>query len=225
MYIDIDSLFQRKNIAPVLENFNAELCCNIDLSAQNKALLNTDLANVTQLHDFIFNHITAQKAQFGIGGYLEKRIVYKVHEHFKNSKEPERNIHLGIDIWAPAGAKIFAPINGTVHSFAFNNTKGDYGATIILQHEVKGFSFHTLYGHLSLNSIANLKEGQAIEARQQLAQLGNHDENGGWPPHLHFQIILDMQGKKGDYAGVCAAEDLTFFSLNCPNPTILLGLK
>jgi hypothetical protein len=54
-----------------------------------------------------------------------------------------------------------SPMNGLVHSFAFNNRLGDYGATIILVHQLIGKSFYTLYGHLSLNSIKNISEGAA----------------------------------------------------------------
>jgi len=49
--------------------------------------------------------------------------------------------------------------------------------------------------------------------------LGKPDENGGWPPHLHFQLIRDMQGFVGDYPGVCAKQDLTFYANNCPDPS------
>ncbi len=211
-------------VQPIVEFDSNSDFSTIDLSAQNDALRNTDLASVSKLNDFIFNHITANKAQFGIGGYLEKRIVYQVHEHFKNSKEPERNIHLGIDIWAQVDTKIFAPIAGLVHSFAYNAAVGDYGATIILQHQIQGQVFHTLYGHLSLQSIDSLQQGQIFNAGEQIASLGNRGENGGWPSHLHFQVIIDMQDKKGDYPGVCADQDLTFYRDNCPNPAVLLNL-
>jgi murein DD-endopeptidase MepM/ murein hydrolase activator NlpD len=90
-----------------------------------------------------------------------------------------------------------------VHSFAFNNAFGDYGATIILSHQLQDVSFYTLYGHLSLASIKNLQEGVHIQKGDVFAEFGIPQENGNWPPHLHFQLIKDLQGMKGDYPGVC----------------------
>jgi hypothetical protein len=43
-------------------------------------------------------------------------------------------------------------------------------------------------------------------------------ENGGWPPHLHFQLIRDIQHYHGDYPGVCAKRDVDFYACNCPDP-------
>jgi len=135
-----------------------------------------------------------------------------------------RNIHLGIDIWGEADTPVYAPMQGIVHSFNFNNAFGDYGATIILQHAIEGFYFHTLYGHLSLKSIQNLKQGETVEKGQWIASLGEAEENGHWPPHLHFQIVIDMQGMKGDYPGVCKYSEREAYLANCPDPDLILGM-
>ena len=50
-------------------------------------------------------------------------------------------------------APIHAALDGTIHSFQNNTALGDYGPTIILSHEIEGFKFHTLYGHLSEASL------------------------------------------------------------------------
>ena len=96
-----------------------------------------------------------------------------------------------------------SPVDGIVHSFAFNNNDSDYGATIILSHNIEGISFHTLYGHLSLNSIKNLYEGKRVTPGEVFTEFGMRFENGNWPPHLHFQIIIDIGNWQGDYPGVC----------------------
>lgn len=82
------------------------------------------------------NLLKENNAKFGIGGYNELRTVYAVSEVFGKGNEEPRRLHLGIDIWGEAGTQIHAPLNGTIHSFAFNNQYGDYGATIILQHQI-----------------------------------------------------------------------------------------
>jgi len=54
--------------------------------------------------------------------------------------------------------------------------------------------------------------------------LGNESENGNWPPHLHFQIINDIEGKFGDYPGVCSFKEIDKYSANCINPKYILGI-
>jgi murein DD-endopeptidase MepM/ murein hydrolase activator NlpD len=137
--------------------------------------------------------------------------------------EPRR-LHLGVDIWGPAGTKVMAPLDGIVHSFAFNNNDSDYGATIILTHHFDGVGFHTLYGHLSLNSLKNLSEGQLVGKGDVIGEFGMRFENGNWPPHLHFQLIADMQGWRGDYPGVCRFSERIQWLANCPDPNIILQL-
>jgi hypothetical protein len=84
--------------------------------------------------------------------------------------------------------------------------------------------FHTLYGHLSLKSITGKQEGQDVEKGSWIASFGDLSENGNWPPHLHLQVILDMQGWKGDYPGVCKFSEREQYLSNCPDPDLLLQL-
>jgi murein DD-endopeptidase MepM/ murein hydrolase activator NlpD len=107
---------------------------------------------------------------------------------------------------------------------AFNNHFGDYGATIILQHNIDTTSFHTLYGHVSLTDLQQLRIGQFITRGQCLAHIGAPHENGNWPPHLHFQIIEDMQLKEGDYPGVCKVSEKAYYLKNCPDADLVLQL-
>jgi len=109
-----------------------------------------------------------------------------------------------------------------VHSFANRKVRGDYGPVIILRHELDGVEFHSLYGHLAEASLAGLRVGKAVRAGELLARIGPRSVNGNWAPHLHFQLIRDMQGHSGDYPGVVRADELDFFRLNCPDPMALL---
>ncbi|MBD0279235.1 MAG: peptidoglycan DD-metalloendopeptidase family protein, partial [Flavisolibacter sp.] len=136
-----------------------------------------------------------------------------------------RRFHLGTDIWGRVFTKVMAPLDGIVHSFAFNNGLGNYGATIILTHNLDGYTFYTLYGHLSLNSLKNLVEGQNVHRGDVFAEFGPPSENGQWPPHLHFQIILDMEGMKGDYPGVCTFSERERYLANCPDPDLILQMN
>lgn len=145
------------------------------------------------------------------GGYLEKRDFYQVSGHFTEGLV--RNIHLGIDIWKEAGSKIFCPYDAVVHSVAYNGAAQDYGWCLILQTK----DVHLLFGHMS-EDISHWQTGDLIKRGEVIGSLGHMHENGGWESHLHFQAILDMEGKMGDYPGVCAPSDFEHFSKNCPNP-------
>jgi peptidoglycan LD-endopeptidase LytH len=202
-----------------------------DFTTDNKAITSQILDDTRNFTDYINEKLKSAGAKFGIGGYSEKREVYSRSKLFSSpqtlftSGEAEpRRIHLGIDIWGKPYTAVMAPMNGIVHSFAFNNNFGDYGATLILTHNLDGFSFHTLYGHLSLNSIKNLREGNNIMKGDVIAEFGIPFENGQWPPHLHFQVIIDTENWKGDYPGVCAESEKEKYLANCPDPDLVLRL-
>ena len=197
----------------------------LDLSVENQALECFDLSVSNNLNTYINTFLHERNAKVAFGGYLEKRNLYKRSNYFNdNTVENERNIHLGIDLWCPTQTPIFSPLDATVHSFKNNTQFGDYGPTIILCHQINQVVFYTLYGHLSLESIANLKEGQVFKQNQQIGTLGDSQVNGDYPPHLHFQIIKDLQGNFGDYPGVCNESQIDFYKINCPDPNLILKL-
>jgi len=202
----------------------------MNFTAANPVLTDEVIAQPDLLNRYITDQLAQAGARYGIGGYLEPRVLYRRSSLFAGTapasgQEEARSIHLGVDIWAAAGTPVYTPLKGTVHSFAFNHQSGDYGATIILQHQTGNKVLHTLYGHLSLESIVHLQKGQVFKAGDLLARLGNREENGDWPPHLHFQLIHDMQQNEGDYPGVCKPSEQGWYAANCPNPDILLDMN
>ena len=198
---------------------------SLDLSRTNQQLNRINTSSSKDLETYIFNYIQRNKAKVAFGGYNEVRNIYQRSPHFNQQDlTNERNIHLGIDLWIEAETPVYTPLDATVHSFKNNTNYGDYGPTIILKHDINGVVFYTLYGHLSLLSVTNLKEGQLFKKNEQIATLGNAKVNGDYPPHLHFQIIKDIQDFKGDYPGVCSKKDLPFYLNNCPDPNLLLKM-
>ncbi len=218
----------QQNFHPIIKfDSKNEKIISLDFSKSNTTLTSTVYNNILFFSDYVSNQLINNNAKFGIGGYLELRDLYKRSELFNSNQsinEP-RKLHLGLDIWGEANSPIFAFINSTVHSFANNNQMGDYGATIILQHKIESYNFYTLYGHLSLKNIKNLNMGKQIKKGECFAHFGESEENGYWPPHLHFQIILDLEGYRGDYTGVCALSDQEKYASNCPNPDLILQLN
>jgi peptidoglycan LD-endopeptidase LytH len=211
----------------------------LDFTAANTELTPELIADTTIFSKYINKKMA--HAKYGIGGYNEDRVLYARSNHFASAvyeashvasgggpspagTMETRSIHLGIDIWAAAGTKVYVPVGGTVHSYAFNNNFGDYGATIILQHQLDTAVFFTLYGHLSLKDLEPLQEGKYISRGEVLAHFGTPEENGDWPPHLHFQIIDDIRLNKGDYPGVCTIREREKYLGNCPNPDLMLDM-
>lgn len=197
-------------------------------SAWYAAFRPTGIEVVPGVHRALPGKLDAPEARPGdpvrAGGYGEDRAIY-TQALFAPAGEEPRTIHLGIDVFAPAGAEVATPLSGRVHSFRINEADGDYGPTLILEHTpAPGVTFHTLYGHLSRDSLKGLKPGAAFMAGERIATLGTRRENGGWPPHLHFQIILDIGDAKGDYPGVCRSSEQAHWLAICPDPARLLGL-
>lgn len=197
----------------------------IDLSQANTALDTIDSSSSKAWDIYITNYLITKNKKVAFGGYLERRGIYNRSAYFNNQNpETERNIHLGLDLWVEAGTSVLAAFNGEIHSFKDNTNFGDYGPTIILKHHLDGFVFYTLYGHLSRESLIGLKVGAKVNQGEVIAYLGKAEVNGDYAPHLHFQIIKDLQGNIGDYPGVASLKDLEFYKENIFNPEVVLGL-
>jgi peptidoglycan LD-endopeptidase LytH len=224
----------------------------IDFTANNKGLDETIFNDTETFSAYIDALRKKQNADYLIGGYNELRMIYGRSELFNTQKtvrsidgpvivndspasspdagdlgtenEPRR-LHIGTDIWGAVGTPVFAFMGGMVHSFAFNDHYGDYGATLVLAHQLDSISFYTLYGHISLRDINYINEGDYVVRGQEIAHFGDKHENGQWPPHLHFQIIGDMELYDGDYPGVCRYSERKKYLSNCPDPDLILQLN
>lgn len=192
----------------------------LDFSNKNADLLKLDLQSTQNFNDYVFGFLKQNVKKYGHGGYLENRMIYQRSTHFQQGES--RCMHLGVDVWCEAFHPLHVPMDAKVHSFADNDNFGDYGPTIILEHEINNDKFYTLYGHLSRNSLKNIAIGDHIQKGEIFSELGPFPENGDWPPHLHFQLISDMKDLKGDFPGVCAPSELEQFKRLCPDPNIFV---
>ncbi|RYY41821.1 MAG: peptidase M23 [Chitinophagaceae bacterium] len=209
---------------PVVPLEPGDTLLQMNLTASNKGLDAATYTNTELFSNWVEALLQSAGARYGIGGYGEHRTIYARSEKFDTHVEEPRRLHLGIDVWGPAETPVYAPLAGTVHSVADNDFFGDYGGTVILRHEVGGFVFHTLYGHLSRASLEDKAEGATVAAGERIASFGIPEENGHWPPHLHFQAIIDMQGRRGDYPGVCCFSEKEQWLANSPDPDVLLDM-
>ncbi|MBS3806858.1 MAG: peptidoglycan DD-metalloendopeptidase family protein [Bacteroidales bacterium] len=214
----------RDAIAPLMRlGVSQQDVIELDFTRNNEALNNLDISDTSRFIRFMdtwLDHYT----KVGIGGYGEDRFIYQRSPLFDGEDE-SRSIHLGIDVWVPAGTKIYTPLDAVVHSFDYNDNYGDYGATIILEHQLEGERFYTLYGHLSASSLKGLEKDQTIPRNSNFAHVGASEENGQWPPHLHFQLITDMLGREGDFFGVAPPSQKEYFMKLCPDPGLILKIE
>lgn len=218
-------LQNQTNIKVIDETIDYENYIAFDLSAKHTDQLDLDLTDAKMFEEFVEKHLSENKAKVAFGGYLEQRNLYKRSTTFNDQNTEERNVHIGLDLWIKAGTSVLSALDGKIHSFQNNTLVGDYGPTIILEHEIEDVIFYTLYGHLSVESLTGIRQGQVVKKGEKIAELGKPPINGDYAPHLHFQIIKNIENKKGDYPGVCSSEELDFYKKNCPDPNLLLKIK
>lgn len=209
-------------ITPVLD-FSPQAFMPLDLSVQREGIKDIDWNDKDAFTDFIFSPLREAGKEVAFGGYGEHRRFYERSTLF-GGEEP-RSFHLGLDLWAREDTPVFAPISGRLHSWGNHARHGDYGPVIILEHQISEIHFFSLYGHLSRKSLKGLAAGKLFEAGDQIGTLGKYEENFHWPPHLHLQLIADMEGKIGDYPGVCRMSDKEHYLNNTFDPLFFTGLQ
>jgi murein DD-endopeptidase MepM/ murein hydrolase activator NlpD len=168
--------------------------------------------------------------EYSIGKYDERRPGMYTMPLFSG----ERNHHVGLDLGAPAGTEVYAFSAGKIYSFGINTEDGSYGPTIITEHTVslpiavgstqKGptQTIWVLHGHLRLDSLDGLEQGQMFPAGHRIAFIGSEAENGGWPPHLHVQ--LSTKKPVGfDLPGVVTQEERLQAVIDFPDPRLIVG--
>lgn len=219
-----------KGAASVVDvDLRSEPCLVFDLSVSSTFLgANPQSAETPALTAAIERELARAGVGVGVGRYDEARLLYTSTMFAGGDRDVDerRTVHLGVDLFLKAGAKVRAPLDGVVYTMADNDAPLDYGPVVILRHlagDGEG-KFFTLYGHLSRESMGRLRLGQRIAAGEVLGAVGDVFENGGWPPHLHFQIILDLLGLDENFPGVVRASERPIWRELCPDPNLLLGI-
>jgi 4-aminobutyrate aminotransferase-like enzyme/Ser/Thr protein kinase RdoA (MazF antagonist) len=226
IYFDQWLSTNQDDLFPVVD-LSQQKVVSLDLSVGSLDLgNNTDFESIAPFEKTVNRMLEDQQARIGIGGYGEVRPFYSTSAFRAkgNLGARWRTVHLGLDCWSPAGTPVFAPLDAVVHSFQENAGDGNYGPTIILQHELPGDgSFYTLYGHLSRESLDVLTAGSKVTRGTRIATIGSPPVNGNWPPHLHFQVILDLLEAEGDFPGVAYPEEADTWLSICPEPRLFFG--
>lgn len=214
-------------LGPVVAADYARDAAVLDLSVGSPAIANpNDLADPEEFAAIIAAALAEAGKTAGIGRYDEPRLVYTADAFRAEGNDgPEwRTVHIGLDLFLSPGTAVQTPLGGAVHSFRDNAAPGDYGPTIILRHTVDGgrLTFFTLYGHLDRDSLAWLRAGTTVAPGTVIGRIGDAAVNGGWPPHLHFQIVTDLLDFEGDFPGVARPGQRQVWKSLSPDPNLIL---
>jgi len=175
----------------------------------------------------VFHELSATGATIGVGRYLEPRLfdTSRTSAGGDGWQLDRRTLHLGMDLFARPGTTVRAPLDGVVHSIGDPTRKQDDGTVVILRHGTDdGDEFFTLHGHLARKTDELLAVGRPVAAGDTIGWIGDVGENGGWTPHLHFQVILDLLGLDDDFPGVVHASNRELWSALSPDPNRILGI-
>ena len=156
---------------------------------------------------------------YGVGKYNEHRPGMYEGDQFT---EGRRDIHIGIDIGAPVEEPVLAFYPGVIFALGDNALPWDYGPTIITSHKWLNQKVFALHGHLSRASLKRWNVGDTFEQGEVIGWVGPKTENGGWNPHLHFQLSL-QEPKTHDLPGVVSAAQLEWALKTFPDPQLVLG--
>lgn len=209
----------RDSFHPVVPFTSSDRIVLIDFAEENEAHADHILNDEDAFVSYMYKKLQDDEIKYVIGGYDMQTPTYR-----KRLGSAEKStIHLGIDIWGRPRTRVMAPMNGIVHSLSIKDDSRN-GASLIMSHQVDGLTFFTLYGHISRNSLVNLEPGDFVARGDIFGEFGMPNENGNWPPHLHFQIIEDLEDLSGHYPGFCAYSERKKYLMNCPDPDLILNM-
>lgn len=186
------------------------------------------IADVAASTNACFAEMTRQEVRVGVGRYNEPRAVYTTDEYaIPSDIGPQmRTVHIGIDLFMPAGTPLYAPFDGEVFTVVNDSGDKEYGPLVILKHELPDApTFYTLYGHNDLATLQLWNRGDSVKQGDLIAYMGDYPVNGNWVPHSHFQIITDMLDYKDDFPGVVLPSQREVWLSMCPDPNLILGVQ
>lgn len=174
-----------------------------------------------EVYDFTagYDPERARESAWGVGRYDERRVGMYTDALFTDDA---RDVHVGVDIAAPVGVAVHAFADGRVHRLGYNPAKGDYGWTLVTAHAVEGRTLYALHGHLAARSCEGRGEGDVFAKGDVIAWIGDRHENGGWNPHLHFQLSWERP-EVPDLPGVVRLADRARALRIYPDPRGVLG--
>ena len=162
-----------KDFAPILGfELTPENCRLVDLGMESDLLADISDLSDPALWTAPLDALLDDK--IGIGLYNEVRPIY-LTDMFAVEPGHRRALHLGVDMFAPAGAPLYAPLAGRIAHVAEQKAEQDYGPMLIIEHQPRAdLRFYTLYGHLAADALERWQAGDKVAAGQSLARIGDY---------------------------------------------------
>lgn len=233
----LDAVPQHKKVIEWLAShkgeFESVLAFDLKTEARLTLSLKKDAKGSEYAHDpkhyqqWLEQYMASAGARYAIGLYGEDRDCYSTAQFRSLYGDEPRSVHLGIDLFVPTDTPIQAPMAGRVFSVQDNTDPLDYGPTVIIEHrgDNNGPAFWTLFGHLSKRTLQLHQVGQQVAAGEVIGYVGSDDVNGGWAPHVHFQLMTDMLGLSGNFNGAGEPSNMDVWGQICPDPNLILNLS
>ena len=92
--------------------------------------------------------------------------------------------HAGVDISNSSGTPVYSVSDGRVVT-THRTDNGGYGLYVVIQHNINGRTYTTLYGHL--RSI-NVSQGQIVNKNTVIGLMGSTGRSTG--PHVHLNVCI-----------------------------------
>lgn len=190
-----------------------------DFSSRNPRADTYDPSRFFTFQKNIIEELAAHEKKWGVGKYLEER-AYLLRFYPQMIRE-KRFYHAGLDITAPAGTPVYAPLDAEVFEVGKEEGIGNYGGFVVLRHGEGDEEFYSFYGHLL--SRHEVRKGQKLAAGERFASIGDGEDSGGWFTHTHLQILTPRAIKEGKMmTGYIAESDLPLVESYFPSPYSLL---
>jgi hypothetical protein len=202
------------------ENFK-KLPAFLPLGEDSEFLPLIDALSQQEFQKHVDSFLARENTNWALSGYLENRAT--LLKDCSQMVSEGRFYHLGVDITAPLGTPLFAPLNCEVVRAEYESGEGNYGGFVVLKCCENNTIFYILFGHLNPNTLPPV--GTRLSAGERFAELGDYHENGNWFYHTHLQVLTEKGYRQGWVnKGYCAGSDLTTLDQFCPNPISLLKL-
>ena len=203
---------------PVIETNGKATVLDLSIGSRLRGTAINNLG-VEEFSTLINEVMHEAETDFAFGRYAEPRELYSTENFVSDETGEGRTIHMGLDLFCAADTAVHAPLDGTVELLGNNARELDYGPMIVLRHATDtGQIFYTLYGHLSLDTLGTIEQGQEVRAGEQIASVGAPPHNGNWPPHLHLQLVLDLMSLDAEFPGVACRSQQDYWLTLSPSP-------
>ncbi len=218
----------RAALAPVLDQAPARLRkAIVPFGDPTHPIAKVSAARQPEQAEALWREIAAKDGvDLGIGPWREDRPVYS-SEAFESVFMPgqRRSLHLGLDLFAPAGTIVRTPLDGEVVDLFATDLPLDYGHAVLLRHEPEpGVVFHSLWGHLAAQTVTERRRGERLRAGAAIGRMGAPAENGNWQPHVHIQLVTYDSPRAADVIGAGEAIYRDIWAELFPNPASFAGL-